>query len=604
MKMTFQVKAVLAVFLAIAAYAVLGRYGYLPGSFVPAALVPDRVELDQTVPDAPDTGVVTQVALPSTGAGKVGGPLVRVNIWAWNAQMGLIFANGGVNTTAGSLMEKAGVKVALTRQDDTNVSQAAQIKFAQALADGQDNPTDADGSTLTHFVVIMGDQAAGYIQTVNDALKKLGPDYRAEVVGHVGYSRGEDAFWGPSEWQTSPESMKGGLAATAVREGDWNIAQQYLALNGTPNNPDETTYDPDAMNWVNTTYLKAVDMLIAGYCEDRQEVKLDPATGKRKKTGKTVHKCLDAAATWTPGDVTLAKKKGGLVRLLSTKENPYQMPAVLIGIHKWNVTHTKQVEGILTAAFAGADQVKHFPAALDRAAKASFAVYNEESPAYWAKYYTGVRERDKTGNPVELGGSTVANFGDNLVFYGLTDGVSRFKQTYEGFGNILKKQYPELVASFPPAEEAFNGQFLKSLQGKLVAEAPEVETFEASGPIASTNVIAKRDWSITFDTGKATFTPGATATLDELFTLLTNSAALSVEVDGHTDNVGNSDANKALSEARAFAVKAWLEGKSATLFPTNRVSVRAFGDTAPIASNATPEGRAKNRRVTIILGTK
>jgi hypothetical protein len=103
------------------------------------------------------------------------------------------------------------------------------------------------------------------------------------------------------------------------------------------------------------------------------------------------------------------------------------------------------VEGLLAAAFEGADQVRSFEPALQRAAKASYAVYGEESPAYWAKYYTGVKDRDKTGIPIFLGGSTVSNLGDNELLFGLTEGSGNlFKLTYEGFGRVVQKQYPRL----------------------------------------------------------------------------------------------------------------------------------------------------------------
>jgi OOP family OmpA-OmpF porin len=72
-------------------------------------------------------------------------------------------------------------------------------------------------------------------------------------------------------------------------------------------------------------------------------------------------------------------------------------------------------------------------------------------------------------------------------------------------------------------------------------------------------------------------------------------------VHGHTDNVGGADRNQQLSEDRAFAVKQWLMSQSSVNFPSERVSVHAHGATNPIASNSTAEGRAKNRRVEIVL---
>ena len=76
-----------------------------------------------------------------------------------------------------------------------------------------------------------------------------------------------------------------------------------------------------------------------------------------------------------------------------------------------------------------------------------------------------------------------------------------------------------------------------------------------------------------------------------------------VEIHGHTDANGNADSNMSLSEQRAFAVKKWLEAHAPQSFPEGRVKVVAHGQNEPVAPNNTNEGRAKNRRVVIVLGT-
>jgi outer membrane protein OmpA-like peptidoglycan-associated protein len=73
-------------------------------------------------------------------------------------------------------------------------------------------------------------------------------------------------------------------------------------------------------------------------------------------------------------------------------------------------------------------------------------------------------------------------------------------------------------------------------------------------------------------------------------------------VHGHTDNTGDPQANQQLSEDRALAVRRWLETKSRSAFPPGRVQVYAHGASAPLVSNATPAGKAQNRRVEIVLG--
>jgi OOP family OmpA-OmpF porin len=71
---------------------------------------------------------------------------------------------------------------------------------------------------------------------------------------------------------------------------------------------------------------------------------------------------------------------------------------------------------------------------------------------------------------------------------------------------------------------------------------------------------------------------------------------LRLEVQGHTDAVGSDAYNQPLSEARARSVVIWLTQHGVA---TPRLSAHGYGKTRPVASNATDEGRARNRRVEI-----
>jgi outer membrane protein OmpA-like peptidoglycan-associated protein len=578
------------------------QYNIIPIRASKEAAVPLSVELHNEPVARVETGNVGALELPGFTATKSAGPFISVNMYAWTAQLGLIYANGGVQTTSNSLMEKNGVKVKLVTQPDLNKSQTAQIKFAERVHSGDMNPS----GDVAALVIMMGDGSAQYLAGINKALERLGPEYKAEIVGAIGYSgnqtSGEDACMGPAEWQEDPSKARGKLIAGYLRDGDWNLCLYWAQQNGLLNNPDETTLDLDAINWLSTDdHLKAAQSYITGYCEDRRLV----SKGKVQTTKQNV--CVEGVATWTPGDVNIAKQKGGLVKLISTKENAYQMPAVVIGIHKWNVSNSKKVEGFLKAAFDGGDQVKTYPEALNRAGKAAFEVYGEETPTYWVKYYKGSVERDKTNRPVPLGGSRVANLGDNLVLFGLVEGAgdlnsSMWKATYEGFGKIAQQQYPKLVPTFPSVADATNLQFLQALAEKAGPKlSPEVPTYDTGGSI--TEVVAKRNYNIEFATGSAAFTPQATKVLDDIYNQLVI-GKLSVEISGHTDNTGSPTTNTILSQARAKAVEDYLRQRAPSLFTTGRVSSQGFGPNQPVADNNTAEGRAKNRRVTIVLGNK
>jgi outer membrane protein OmpA-like peptidoglycan-associated protein len=68
-----------------------------------------------------------------------------------------------------------------------------------------------------------------------------------------------------------------------------------------------------------------------------------------------------------------------------------------------------------------------------------------------------------------------------------------------------------------------------------------------------------------------------------------------IQIDGHTDSVGNAKANKELSQKRAESVKAYLQSKYGVA--ANRLTAKGFGSSQPIADNTTKAGQAKNRRV-------
>jgi outer membrane protein OmpA-like peptidoglycan-associated protein len=86
--------------------------------------------------------------------------------------------------------------------------------------------------------------------------------------------------------------------------------------------------------------------------------------------------------------------------------------------------------------------------------------------------------------------------------------------------------------------------------------------------------------------------------LDVVVKVLKADAALQISIEGHTDNKGNPVFNLKLSAKRAEAVKKYLVKKG---IEESRISAQGFGDAKPIATNVTPAGRAKNRRVELHL---
>lgn len=103
---------------------------------------------------------------------------------------------------------------------------------------------------------------------------------------------------------------------------------------------------------------------------------------------------------------------------------------------------------------------------------------------------------------------------------------------------------------------------------------------------------------INFETGKAVIKIASYPMLDEIVSILKEYADYNLKMSGHTDNVGNVQANFLLSQARVDAVKTYLVTKGVEL---SRVDATGYGDTKPIASNNTTAGKAQNRRVEMEL---
>lgn len=100
---------------------------------------------------------------------------------------------------------------------------------------------------------------------------------------------------------------------------------------------------------------------------------------------------------------------------------------------------------------------------------------------------------------------------------------------------------------------------------------------------------------IKFKTGKAEIDPSCDKSMIAIAAIMADYPGFHVQVDGHTDNVGNPEANKKLSQERADAVVKYLIEKKGV--EAKRLSAKGFGDSQPIADNKSKKGQAKNRRV-------
>lgn len=105
--------------------------------------------------------------------------------------------------------------------------------------------------------------------------------------------------------------------------------------------------------------------------------------------------------------------------------------------------------------------------------------------------------------------------------------------------------------------------------------------------------------NISFDQGSSSISQSSFPELNKLVSILKTNATMKIEVVGHTNNIGIK--NQEISEERAKAVVDYLVEKGISV---NRLTYKGYGDTKPIATNETEEGRAKNRRVEFVIKAK
>ena len=232
-----------------------------------------------------------------------------------------------------------------------------------------------------------------------------------------------------------------------------------------------------------------------------------------------------------------------------------------------------------------------------RASEAVTDTYQMESPKYWYDMFKG-QQGTKNGLTYNMGGSKVFNNSDAMQYFGLLDGVNRYKSVYNQVSTYLTELNPfgfnENVGKVSAYEDAVNLYYLKNIND-IQSTAPEKVDYSAQ----ATEVMASGEWRINFNTGSAQISSSSTSELEKIYNLLIQAENTKLTIVGHTDNVGNPTSNVTLSKNRAEAVVDYLRGKN---IPLNRFQmIDGKGANEPTADNNTAAGKAKNRRVVITL---
>jgi OOP family OmpA-OmpF porin len=152
------------------------------------------------------------------------------------------------------------------------------------------------------------------------------------------------------------------------------------------------------------------------------------------------------------------------------------------------------------------------------------------------------------------------------------------------------------IGTFKPESVSFGG--IADLNSPLLFKNVRIAN---GGSMTVIDRLAKEGRIVThgilFDVNKSIVKPESMGTIRQIAAALQKDPALKLEIDGHTDSDGDAAKNLTLSQARADAVKQVLVGQG---IDASRLTTKGFGATKPIDSNATPEGKANNRRVEFV----
>jgi len=581
-----------------------GLYLWGPGLTLDPSKIVEAMTIDDTNVD--NVTESDMLPLPTNRPSNLvaSKPLNRICAYAWNAQSGILVSLGGHFTTKGSLMEQNGVNLNFVRKDGVGDMKKMQKLFIAELDKGIAQPTNEEAAFGS---IMMGDGVPFYISTMQKYLDDTYGEgkYHLEVAGAIGLSFGEDQVIGPLEWKTNPQTMIGSLISVVVGDGDWVTAVNYCSVNNLPINPNLNAYDPNAVNFYNSeddNYMNSAKELIKSQTEG-WTVELD-VIENGELTGETIKKEIDGCGTWTPGDDLVFQSLSGFTTVVSTKDFNNQMATTLVVVKEWAEipANAKVVSNILKSAYTAANQMKQYDPWRVAASEVVAEVYDAQTPKFWYDMFQG-QTGEKQGIPFSVGGSRVFTYADAMQYYGLTDGVNRYKSVWNQVGTYLTELNPygfnDKVNGVTPYADAVNLYYIKNINDVDAGTA-----YKANYTEDKTNVMSKGEFQINFAFNSSVIQPSSLKTMNDIYNLLIQAEDAKLVVEGHTDSKGSDETNLTVSQERAESVATFLKdlGIPEARFNNNGArQVIGKGETEPIADNSTKAGQDKNRRVVITL---
>ena len=470
---------------------------------------------------------------PITGDGSLLGRPLRVGVVSWPGYAGGIVANNGFKPNKECIFFKGHKQTVefLLLEDPAQRSQA----FANTGAGG----VDVVWSTVDYWA----NELPGFI---NNSVK-------ARAIMQVDWSQGGDAIVADESIKTV-EDLKG----------------KKVSL---------VKYTPS--HWLLEYHLEN-----SGLSTDDQKQIVDNLVGKDATLDARqafIDKQVDATVVWEP-DVTLAMKRPGAHRLISTKTADHLIADVMVAREDFIKAHPDVIKAFVHGWLDGTTEAV-------RNADKVVQLLMENEPLYGDM-------KDPKLVKDSLGTVKYADLADNNQMFGLGGSQPLFDKLFTTAGGAwVRRGY---ITSQIPPDQAKDISFLKEIYAANPVPLPEERKLgpAPSGGDTTVKSTSTKAVDILFDTGQFALDAKAKEAIDNNVALLaeTNSNAF-IRVSGNTDNTGSRPGNIALSKSRAEEVVKYLVEKHH--FNRDRFVVIGNGPDKPRVPNDSNENKAKNRRTDI-----
>jgi len=286
---------------------------------------------------------------------------------------------------------------------------------------------------------------------------------------------------------------------------------------------------------------------------------------------------VDAAVSWSPDVYIAARERPGAKILASTREASNLIADIFVARGDFLAEHPEDARRFVAGWLKGVELANANP---------------DKTAALLARSFSGIGLEDAKGMLEDV---KLPVYAENRSFFEPQGALANYHTIYKTAQGIWRRigKISEVYEPYQTLDTRFLEAAGEFFPGAAAAPARAEFEFKAP-PRPASQAILTKTVSVYFPTGSAVLDENAKAVLDtQVVELAATFGSAYLRIAGNTDNVGTRETNVRLSRARADTVANYLVSRG---FDRNKFEVVGHGPDRPIASNATDEGRAKNRR--------